>query len=170
MASRQCSYFYQYQDDPAMFVYVDEVDRNYSTSRVFVGPLNNMVELPVDQVVRYRDGGTTKISIMGSDDMFCFPAKCRTDIQAVHGDRVLVERNKEDLPIMNFQPIPLLENKIKKQQRLVEQSKNQMEWVAGQIEYYQELLVEFQRRLVEDTANHRREEAKLEEMMSQFNH
>jgi hypothetical protein len=175
MATRQCSYFYQYEKDPSQFVYVDEVDRKYLTFRVFVGTLDNMVELPVDNVVRYRDGGTTEILVTGSEDVFCFPAKCRTDIGPTHGKLVLVERNKDDLPIMLFHPKldptpkQVLQQEIRKQKQVVEYSKSDLKKVADQVSYYQHEVVKYQRMLEQDTAAHQKKVAKLAEMESQLN-
>lgn len=175
MAARQCSYFYQYQDDPSQFVFVDELDHDYTTSRIFVGTLNNMRELSVLGGDRLRYGGN-KFTILESEDRFYFPSH---DSKAFnlpsHGKRRLVERNKEDLPMMIFHPIlkpttkQVLEREIKRQLQAVEQSKGDLKKVADQVEYYQYEVAKYQRILEQDTAAHREKEIKLAELLAQLN-
>jgi hypothetical protein len=81
----------------------EEEGKGYPSSRVFVGPLRGMKELPVKSVLRYRDGRTTILEIVGSKKKFEFPAKLRVGVPATHGSDVLVQRSKGvDLPVMKL--------------------------------------------------------------------
>jgi hypothetical protein len=63
-----CEYFAQYVEDITRFVYVDNPDNDTTLDaiRVFIGPLNNMVQMKVRKAKRSIDGMATMITL--SDD------------------------------------------------------------------------------------------------------
>jgi hypothetical protein len=86
---RVCEYFAQYTDNLDQFVYVDrpKTDWNYEDFRVFIGPLSEMHQVDVKNTIRYRDGGTTLISL-GDGTCLRFPSSLKRE-DSTHDEVIL---------------------------------------------------------------------------------
>jgi hypothetical protein len=60
-ATRRTEYFCQTEDGTFVYVSADEFNYSYESFRLYVGNGKSMRQIPVNDVTRYRDGGTTFI-------------------------------------------------------------------------------------------------------------
>lgn len=60
-AARRVEYLYLTEDGIIVYVSSDKYNHSYESFRLFAGDGENMREVPVEDVSRYRDGGTTFI-------------------------------------------------------------------------------------------------------------
>jgi hypothetical protein len=57
---RRCEYLFQLMEDRGRLLYVSSVaGGDYDTFRLFLGIAPQLLAVPIDDVTRYRDGGTT---------------------------------------------------------------------------------------------------------------
>jgi hypothetical protein len=60
-ATRRTEYICMAPDDTFVYVSADKFNYSYESFKLFVGDGKTMRQIPVDDVTRYRDGGTTYI-------------------------------------------------------------------------------------------------------------
>jgi hypothetical protein len=84
LKQRFVQYYATVEDGTGRVVYVDLPDQSssYTEFRVLLGKPGEMVELEVERVIRYRDGGTTKVNAKspeGESIYLYFPTKFHPD-------------------------------------------------------------------------------------------
>jgi len=60
--AREPEYLFVLPDGEYLYVSADKYDYSYDSFRLFVGPQEAMRQIPVKEVMRLRDGGTTYIT------------------------------------------------------------------------------------------------------------
>lgn len=101
-ATRRTEYLCQAEDGTLFYVSADKYYYSYASFKLFVGDGITMREVPVQNVKRYLDGGTTYIRT--PEETFFSPspfnARCDPDLVPLWGSQKLTNLNKDDYIIV----------------------------------------------------------------------
>lgn len=105
---RKPEYLFLLLDGRFIYVSADKYHFTDESFKLFFGERNKMDQIPIDKVVRYRDGGTTYIyTPIGT---FYTPPPFKTEIPSTWGDKKLIKLNPNDFAITEEAGIARLSN------------------------------------------------------------